>query len=76
MRPVHLHVPVGPGNQQTGPMQIAGEVDQQVQAAAVGVVQVFQYQEQRLHLGSDSQEPAYRLQQAPALLVWVSRLAR
>ena len=47
MGAIDLHVAVGADDQQPCAVQVASQVEQQVERAAVGVVQVFEYHQQR-----------------------------
>ena len=64
MGAVYLHIPVGADNQKPGPGQIAGDMGQHVQGALVGIMQVFQDNQQRLDAGGIGQEGGDRLHQA------------
>ena len=61
MRAVHLNVAVRAEQQQSRALQIAAQVHQQVERAAVGVVQVLQHHHQRLRLAGDAQEVGHSL---------------
>ena len=70
--PVHLHVPVGADHQQPGPREVTGEVDEKIQGAAVGPVEVFQDEQQRLDAGGAAQERRHGLEQPPAVVLGVA----
>ena len=49
MAPVDLDIAIGADHQQTGSLQVAREVKKEVDGAAVGVVQVFEDDQERLN---------------------------
>jgi hypothetical protein len=53
---IDRHIPVCAHQQQTRAMQIAREVQQQVECAAVSVVHIFEHQKKRLLGGGVAQE--------------------
>jgi hypothetical protein len=75
-RAIHLHVAVRADKQHTRTGRVTGDVRQHVQRAAVGVVQVLQHDDQRLHVRRVAQERRHRLHQPVALLVGVARRRR
>ena len=73
MGAIDLDVPVGPHDQQPGPLEVARQVDEQVEGAPIGPVQVLEYEEQRLDPAGVAQEPGHGLEQPPALLFRIAR---
>ena len=76
MGAVDLDVAVGADEQQAGAVEVAGQMDEQIERAAVGVVQVLEDDDQRLHGGGVAQEAGDGLQQPLALLLGVARSSR
>ena len=72
MTAVYLHVAVGANYEQARTLQVAGDVLQQVECAAVGPVQVLEHDNQGLHAGGVAQEGCNSLQEPPAVIVRVS----
>ena len=75
VRPVNLHVTVGPHDHQPGAAQVAGHMGQHLQGAAIGVVQVLQHDEQRLHGCGVAKEGRDGLEQPIAVFLGLAGLA-
>ena len=73
---IHLHVAVGTNDQDACTVQIARKIQQQVERPSVGVVQVFEHQEEWVVCGGTQQKVRRRLQQPPAVLFGISRWRR
>ena len=72
MGAVHLHIAIGADNSQAGALQIACHVQQQVQRAAIGPVEVLKNNQQRLDVRGIPKEAAHGLEQSPAVVLGVT----
>jgi hypothetical protein len=69
---IHLHVTVGADDQKVAIGYRAREVDEQVEGAVIGVVEILEHQQDRLPTCGIPQEGDDTLQQAPALVLGMS----
>src|SRR5581483_6382232 len=72
VRTIDLHVAVRDEDEQPRAGEIAGEVEEVVEGAAIGPVEVLQDEEHGLHLGRVAQKSRHRLEEAPAVIFRVA----
>src|SRR5205085_9710785 len=68
---VHLDVAVGRDEKEAGALEVPRQMDQEVEGAAVGPVEVFQDDRHGLHAAGISEKSDDGLEEPPALLLGI-----
>ena len=66
-----LHIPIRADQEKASARHLASEVEEQIQRATVGPVEVLQHDEQGLYRAGVAQKAGHSLEEPPALLVGV-----
>ncbi len=76
MRAIDFDIPASTDDENPRTRQVSGEVVEQVESALVCVVEVFEDDDDRLHVGRVAQERGHGLQQPEAVFFRRARLGK